>query len=283
MNTLVASFTAGGYPDFLAPNFDYVGGVVANGANQIGVLHSPMEFLSPADPLSEFRCITFNHTPTFTLFFSHFGEILGFPITNILGIRVVEFDETYLVSDATINNNIPGEDLFNCEWALQSNFVVGTTYTLEITYRPRTYFMTPLNLRFDGVANVQGSNIVRLPKICQGAPYLFGLRVRMEDGVTYRSWTSIPQMRWRIKLRPADKDEIFVLLKSDGNFTITENDTLNFKIKADDWEGVTLPNSANHLEMDVPFSHVVEFLDAYGVVTERFAQGSGLISVDLNT
>ena len=32
---------------------------------------------------------------------------------------------------------------------------------------------------------------------------------------------------------------------------------------------------------DVPFSFVVEFLDAEGVVIERFAQGTGLISVDL--
>jgi len=144
--------------------------------------------------------------------------------------------------------------------------------------------MTPLNIRFDGQPNVQGSNIVRMPKLNQGAPYSFGLRIRLEDQ-TYRDWDAVVEMRWRIKLRPADKHELFTLLKSEGNFLVdSATDTLTFVMKASDWVDVTLPQSANHLEMDVPFSFVVEFLDAVGeagVVTERFAQGSGFISVNL--
>lgn len=141
--------------------------------------------------------------------------------------------------------------------------------------------MIPLNMRFDSVPNTQGSNIVRMPKLNQGAPYSFGLRIRHEDN-SYRDWSGIPEIRWRIKLRPSDKADLMVLTKSAGNFVVDGN-TLNFVVKASDWEGVILPKSPNHMEMDVPFAFVVEFLDADGVVTERFAQGSGLISVSLFT
>lgn len=145
--------------------------------------------------------------------------------------------------------------------------------------------MVPLNMRFDSVANVQGSNVVHLPKLFQGAPYSFGIRIRNEDD-SYRNFSTVVGMRWRVKLAPADRAEIFVLTKSDGNFTVTDVESndgsmLTFVITADDWEGVVLPKSSNHLEMDVPFSFVMEFLDAEGVVVERFAQGSGLISADL--
>lgn len=144
--------------------------------------------------------------------------------------------------------------------------------------------MVPITMRFDGVANVLGSNTVRMPKLNQGAPYSFGLRVRMEDD-SYRDWSTIVGIRWRIKLRPSDLTDLMVLTKANGNFTVTTdlvaNDTLSFVLAAADWDNVVLPRSPNHMEMDVPFSHVVEFLDAGGVVTERFAQGSGLISVSL--
>lgn len=141
--------------------------------------------------------------------------------------------------------------------------------------------MPPLNIRFDGAPNVQGSNIIRLPKLNQGAPYLFGLRVQNED-TTYRSWDSVVEIRWRIKLRPADKHELLVLYLTAGNFTVDGGtDTLNFIVKASDWTDVVLPQSVNHLEMDVPFSFVIEFLDVDGAVVERFAQGNGLISVNL--
>jgi hypothetical protein len=144
--------------------------------------------------------------------------------------------------------------------------------------------MTPLNIRFDGAPNVQGTNIVRMPKLCQGAPYSYGIRIRLEDD-SYRDFSTVVGMRWRIKLRPADKAELMVLTLADGNFTVTgdNDDILTFVVAAADWEEVVLPQSSNHLEMDVPFSFVVEFLDAEGVVTERFAQGSGLISVNLDT
>lgn len=144
--------------------------------------------------------------------------------------------------------------------------------------------MVPLTIRFDGAANVAGSNIVRLPKLCQGAPYNFSLRIRNDD-LTYRVFTSVVGMRWRIKLRPSDTVDLMVLTKADGNFvvstTTTTDDTLSFVLAADDWNNIALPKSANHMEMDVPFAFVVEFLDAGGAVTERFAQGSGLISVSL--
>lgn len=140
---------------------------------------------------------------------------------------------------------------------------------------------TPIKLRFDGVNNVDGADIVRFPKLSQGAPYSFGLRIRNEDD-SYRDWDAIEGIRWRIKLRPGDKHELLVLTKAAGNFVIdSESDTLTFVVKATDWTDVVLPESMNHLEMDVPFAHVVEFLDAEGVVTERFAQGSGFITVDL--
>jgi hypothetical protein len=144
--------------------------------------------------------------------------------------------------------------------------------------------MTPLNIRFDGAPNVQGANIVRMPKLCQGAPYSYGIRIRLEDE-SYRDFSTVVGMRWRIKLRPADKAELMVLTLEDGNFTVTgdNDDMLTFVVKATDWADIVLPQSSNHLEMDVPFSFVVEFLDAEGVVTERFAQGSGLISVNLDT
>jgi hypothetical protein len=144
--------------------------------------------------------------------------------------------------------------------------------------------MTPLNIRFDGAPNVQGANIVRMPKLCQGAPYSYGIRIRLEDE-SYRDFSTVVGMRWRIKLRPADKAELMTLTLANGNFTVTgdNDDMLTFVIAADDWEDIVLPQSSNHLEMDVPFSFVVEFLDAEGVVTERFAQGSGLISVNLDT
>lgn len=144
--------------------------------------------------------------------------------------------------------------------------------------------MVPLNIRFDGVPNVLGSNIPHMPKLYEGAPYSFGFRIRFEDD-TYRDFGPIHEMRWRLKLRPSDIADLMVLTKSNGNFVISTqtspNDTLHFTLKASDWEGIELPRSTNHMEMDVPFSFVVEFLDAGGVVTERFAQGSGLISVNL--
>lgn len=145
--------------------------------------------------------------------------------------------------------------------------------------------MVPLNIRFDGVANVQGSNIVRLPKLFQGAPYNFSLRVRQEDD-SYRNFTTVAGIRWRIKLRPKDSQDLMVLTLANDNFVVSSNeeagDTLSFVLTAEDWEDVVLPLSENHMEMDVPFSFVIEFLDAEdGVVVERFAQGSGLISVSL--
>jgi len=144
--------------------------------------------------------------------------------------------------------------------------------------------MVPLNMRFDGAPNVQGSNIVRMPKLCEGAPYSFGLRVRNED-LTYRDFSTVAGMRMRIKLHPSDTQDLMVLTLANGNFTVTQEttqgDTLTFVVNASDWTNIVLPRSVNHMEMDVPFAFVIEFLDAQGVVTERFAQGSGLISVDL--
>jgi hypothetical protein len=144
----------------------------------------------------------------------------------------------------------------------------------------------PVNVRFDGAANVQGSNIVRMPKLNQGAPYFYGFRIRFEtDPLTYRDFSTVVNARWRLKLRPSDISDLAVWTMADGNFEVTEcivpYDTLNFVLEAEDWEGIQIPRSANHLEMDVPFAHVVEFLDAEGVVVERFCQGSGLISVSL--
>lgn len=142
--------------------------------------------------------------------------------------------------------------------------------------------MIPLNIRFDSVDNVNGANVVRFPKLCQGAPYDFGIRVRKEDE-SYRLWTEAIDIRWRIKLRPADRSELMELSKADGNFVIAgdDDDELHFVVKATDWVDVDLPQSPNHMELDVPFSFVVEFLDVTGAVIERFAQGTGLISVDL--
>lgn len=138
--------------------------------------------------------------------------------------------------------------------------------------------MVPIVLRFDAIPNVDGSSVVHFPKLNYGAPYDFGLRVRLEDE-SYRQWDA-DNIRWRIKLRPLDKAELMVLEKYFGNFTV-EGDTLHFIIKTSDWEGVNVPNSANVLEMDVPFAFVVEFLDVGGEVTERFAHGSGFITVNL--
>lgn len=144
--------------------------------------------------------------------------------------------------------------------------------------------MVPLNIRFDGAANVQGSNIVRMPKLCQGAPYSFGLRVRNED-LSYRDFSTVSGMRFRAKLRPSDSVDLMVLTLAAGNFTVTQEefvgDTLTFVVKVTDWANVVLPKSQNHMEMDVPFAFVIEFLDGGGAVIERFAQGSGLISVSL--
>lgn len=144
--------------------------------------------------------------------------------------------------------------------------------------------MVPINMRFDSVPNVLGSNIVRMPKLNEGAPYNFGFRIRYED-LTYRDFSLDVNMRWRIKLRPSDSEDLMVLTKAAGNFVVSTetipNDTLNFVIKASDWNGIVLPRSPNHMEMEVPFAFVVECLDAGGVVVERFAQGSGLISIDL--
>jgi hypothetical protein len=144
--------------------------------------------------------------------------------------------------------------------------------------------MVPLNMRFDGEPNIFGSNIVRMPKLFEGAPYSYGFRVRFEDD-SYRNFSVVENMRWRIKLRPSDKLDLMVLTKANGNFTVTNDasngDLLTFKVHASDWEGIVLPSSPNHMEMDVPFAFIVEFLNEDGVVTERFAQGSGLISTNL--
>jgi hypothetical protein len=138
--------------------------------------------------------------------------------------------------------------------------------------------MVPLQIRFDGQPNENGAAILRFPKLNEGAPYSFGLRVRFENE-TYRQWDA-PNIRWRIKLRPGDRHELMTLTKANGNFTV-EGDRLNFIIKAADWQGVKIPKSTNHLEMDYPFAHVVEFLNTQGEVIERFAQGSGFITSDL--
>ncbi len=144
--------------------------------------------------------------------------------------------------------------------------------------------MVPLNMRFDGTPNIFGSNIVRMPKLFEGAPYSFGLRIKFEDD-SYRNFSTVAGMRWRIKLRPSDTLDLMVLTKANGHFSVTDDmsnsDKLTFIVHASDWEGIVLPKSPNHMEMDVPFAFVVEFLDAEGVVVERFAQGSGLISTSL--
>jgi hypothetical protein len=144
--------------------------------------------------------------------------------------------------------------------------------------------MVPLNIRFDGTPNVFGSSIPKMPKLCEGAPYAFGFRIRFEDD-SYRNFSTVEEMRWRIKLRPTDTLDLMVLTKSNGNFRVTDDmsigDRLTFVVHATDWENVVLPKSPNHMEMDVPFAFVVEFLDGDGVVVERFAQGSGLISTSL--
>jgi hypothetical protein len=143
---------------------------------------------------------------------------------------------------------------------------------------------SPIKIVFDGDNNVDGSDTLHMPKLSQGAPYSFGFRLRTStDPDVYREWDSIPENRWRIKLAPADKHELMTLLLSEGNFEIDSvTDTLMFKLSAADWEGVELPQSSNFLEMDVPFAFVVEFLDGAGAVTERFAQGSGFITVSLD-
>lgn len=144
--------------------------------------------------------------------------------------------------------------------------------------------MIPLNIRFDSAPNVQGSNVVHVPKLNQGAPYLFSLRIRNEDG-SYRDFGSVPEVRMRIKLRPSDTQDLMVLTKTTGNFIFSTetsaNDTFTWAINTLDWATVTLPRSSNYMETDVPFTFVIEFLDIGGVVTERFAQGSGFISVNL--
>lgn len=144
--------------------------------------------------------------------------------------------------------------------------------------------MVPLTIRFDGAPNVQGSNIVRLPKLAQGAPFAFSMKIRLED-TTYRDFSTVVGMRLRAKLRPADTTVLMTLTKAAGNFVVsTESstgDTLTIVVKESDWANIRLPLSSNHMELDVPFAHVIEFLDAEGKVVERFAQGSGLISVSL--
>jgi hypothetical protein len=145
--------------------------------------------------------------------------------------------------------------------------------------------MVPINMRFDGAANVEGSNIVRLPKLNEGAPYSFSLRIRNED-LSYRDFTLVDNIRMRIKLRPSDTQDLMVLTKNPGNnFAVsmetTTGDTLTIVISAADWADIVLPRSTNHMEMDVPFAFVIEFLTSGGAVTERFAHGSGLISVSL--
>lgn len=138
--------------------------------------------------------------------------------------------------------------------------------------------MVPVILRFDAVRNTQGDSVAHFPKLCQGAPFAFGLKIRRAD-LSYRVWDA-DEIVWRIKLRPSDKHELMTLSKTNGNFVV-DGDVLNFIILAEDWEGVTLPNSSNHREQDVPFSFVVDFLDTEGRVIERFCQGSGFILVDL--
>lgn len=143
----------------------------------------------------------------------------------------------------------------------------------------------PIKIVFDSANNVNGSDVVRFPKLNQGAPYSFGFRLRTDEGppAVYRDWDSIAGIQWRIKLAPADKHELMVLTKAAGNFVIdSASDTLTFVVKASDWDGVELPQSENFLEMDVPFAFVVEFLDGGGAVVERFAQGSGFITVSLD-
>jgi hypothetical protein len=144
--------------------------------------------------------------------------------------------------------------------------------------------MVPINMRFDGAANVEGSNIVRLPKLNEGAPYSFSLRIRNED-LSYRDFSSVSGMRMRIKLRPSDTQDLMVLTLAAGNFVVstedTLGDTLTIVITVADWTNIVLPRSTNHMEMDVPFAFVWEFLTLGGAVNERFAQGSGLISVSL--
>lgn len=139
--------------------------------------------------------------------------------------------------------------------------------------------MVPLQIRFDGQPNENGAAILRFPKLNLGAPYQFSLRVRFEDN-TYRQWT-MEGVRWRIKLRPGDKHELMTLTMANGNFVVT-GDTLEFRIATSDWQDVVIPQSTNHLELDYPFAHVIEFLDSSGNVTERFAQGSGLITTNLD-
>lgn len=139
--------------------------------------------------------------------------------------------------------------------------------------------MVPLQIRFDGQPNENGAAILRFPKLNLGAPYQMSLRVRFEDE-TYRQWT-MEGVRWRIKLRPGDKHELMTLTMANGNFVVT-GDTLEFRIAVRDWDNVVIPQSTNHLELDYPFAHVIEFLDSSGNVTERFAQGSGLITTNLD-
>ena len=139
--------------------------------------------------------------------------------------------------------------------------------------------MVPLQIIFYGQQIEIGAAILRFPNLKLGAPYQFSLSVRFEDE-TYRQWT-MQGVRWRIKLRPGDKHELMVLTMANGNFVVT-GDTLEFRIAVSDWANVVIPQSTNHLELDYPFAHVIEFLDSDSNVTERFAQGSGLITTNLD-
>jgi len=138
--------------------------------------------------------------------------------------------------------------------------------------------MEPIELLFDGLANVEGSTVAHLPVVYQGVPNSYSLKIQDENG-NFVNWNQYTEILMRPRWTQGKASGVFTLKKTDGDF-ITTTDTLTIVIgaaKTEVLEGVTYP--AAPIVGSVPFVYDIKgYISGQPVV--RIAQGTGLISLD---
>lgn len=138
--------------------------------------------------------------------------------------------------------------------------------------------MEPIEIRFDGEPNVEGSPVAHFSMIYQGVPNTFQLRLRDENG-DYQDWTQYDEIHMRPRWTQGKSTGVFDLKLSTGDFAVSV-DTLTILVPAEKTAGIagfTYP--AAPIIGAVPFVYDIKCYSAGNPVL-RIAQGTGLISLD---
>lgn len=139
--------------------------------------------------------------------------------------------------------------------------------------------MDPIEIRFDGEPNVNGSSVVHFPPILQGVPNQYSLKLKDSNGV-YFDWTQYTEILMRPRWTQGKATGVFTLTKTDGDF-ITTADTLTILVKPEKTAGMvgfTYPSST--IVGAALFVFDIKAYTGMDVPAFRVAQGTGLISLD---